>query len=145
MGSRHTVPPASCPDRVVDRGRAALARSVLQQQQAEHVAFGKGKALAYVVLDFDLTLSVLHVWNWLARSGKVLADRIPGDLSIDDIYGGSARRQELENFLSTLVEREMQVIVLTNNHRDVVMKCLKEAGFDKYAAMSHAAAPFVLL
>ena len=123
MGGKHQGT-AECPER--ERGQR------LGKDETTYEVFGRGKASAYVVMDFDLTLSSIHVWNWLSHSGKVTPDRIPRELAVDDIYGGAERLKELETFFQHLAANSVQVIILTNNYREVVAKCLKESRLDRY-------------
>ncbi|KAJ9456047.1 hypothetical protein DIPPA_10876 [Diplonema papillatum] len=118
-----------CPD----RERSAAGPSAPTGGEL-FVKFGTTPARASVVLDFDLTVSSVHVWSTLSRTGtgRISADRIPSDLPIHDIFGGPARLQELQTFFEQLTGSGAQLIILTNNYRDVVLKCLQQAALDRF-------------
>eukprot|EP01060_Flectonema_neradi_P013174 TRINITY_DN1994_c0_g3_i1.p1 TRINITY_DN1994_c0_g3~~TRINITY_DN1994_c0_g3_i1.p1 ORF type:complete len:213 (+),score=18.98 TRINITY_DN1994_c0_g3_i1:42-680(+) len=119
--------PQDCPDR-------QESDSKVLNGVAGFSKFGSDKAQALIVVDFDLTISSLHVWNTLARTGSchISSDRIPNDLSTEVIFGGADRLSQLSDFLSTLTSRGAQLLILTNNHSDVVRKCMALSGLDRY-------------
>eukprot|EP01059_Diplonema_ambulator_P014569 TRINITY_DN25491_c0_g1_i1.p2 TRINITY_DN25491_c0_g1~~TRINITY_DN25491_c0_g1_i1.p2 ORF type:complete len:206 (+),score=24.81 TRINITY_DN25491_c0_g1_i1:240-857(+) len=124
-GSRQGV---DCPD------RQAVSQLRINDQGCAlgFTKFGRQPTTCSIVMDFDLTITSVHVWNTLARTGEITANRIPGDLGVDYIFGGPARLGELERFFTTLHSRGAQVMILTNNYRDVVEKCLREANLDRF-------------
>eukprot|EP01064_Diplonema_japonicum_P011875 TRINITY_DN19320_c0_g1_i1.p1 TRINITY_DN19320_c0_g1~~TRINITY_DN19320_c0_g1_i1.p1 ORF type:complete len:202 (+),score=23.52 TRINITY_DN19320_c0_g1_i1:1-606(+) len=94
--------------------------------------FGKNQAACSIVMDFDLTISSIHVWNTLARTGDISAGRIPRDLSPEQIFGGRSRLRELEGLFSALEAKGVQICILTNNYSDVVQKCMEAANLDRF-------------
>eukprot|EP00755_Sulcionema_specki_P040174 Sspe_Gene.114188::Locus_99680_Transcript_1_1_Confidence_1.000_Length_714::g.114188::m.114188 len=98
------------------------------------VAAGRPSRLTttiHVVLDFDLTISVMHVWNYLCRTGAVTPARVK-ELDAVKVFGRPERQQHLHRSFSSLREMGAELIILTNNHAAVVSECLKMGQYEKY-------------
>lgn len=116
-------------------------------------ALVKPERIAYVVFDFDETLSVEHVFMTISdhlqtnywpnpqtrknvdQLAEMLEYKSAKECVVEELFGGQERVDLLTRFLQSLTEKhQVKVVISSKGIKEVIEYCCELLGIDKYFA-----------